>query len=156
MWGDLCGTVSRVVLNSSACVCSKALSLLLRNRYSVRRWRTLSHRKRMPRNGSFGITPWVVWRRSGLISEKRSGLLVSDRPSLTLVSVHRSRWSFHSQLVPCGCQKFVLMFLDNMLAPVLPIPEPKKTHDWSVEQLADLLRTTHRVKTQQVARSRNQ
>ena len=32
-----------------------ALSLLLRNRYSGRKWRTLSHRKRMSLNGSFGI-----------------------------------------------------------------------------------------------------
>ena len=32
----------------------------------------------------------------------------------------------------------------------------KKAHDWAVEQLADLFRTTHRVKTQQVARSRGQ
>ena len=32
----------------------------------------------------------------------------------------------------------------------------KKAHDWAVEQLADLFRTTHRVKTQQVAKSRGQ
>ena len=30
----------------------------------------------------------------------------------------------------------------------------KKAHDWAVEQLADLFRTTHQVKTQQVTRSR--
>ena len=30
----------------------------------------------------------------------------------------------------------------------------KKAHDWAVEQLADLFRTTHQVKTQQVARCR--
>jgi hypothetical protein len=29
----------------------------------------------------------------------------------------------------------------------------KKAHDWSVDQLADLFRTTHRVKTQQVVKS---
>ncbi len=29
----------------------------------------------------------------------------------------------------------------------------KKAHDWTVEQLADLFRTTHRVKTQEVVRS---
>jgi hypothetical protein len=32
----------------------------------------------------------------------------------------------------------------------------KKTHDWTVDQLADLFRTTHRVKTQQVDRTRGQ
>ena len=48
------------------------------------------------------------------------------------------------------------MFLAIMLAPVLPIPSAKKAHDWVVEQLADLFRTTHRVKTQQMAKSRGQ
>jgi hypothetical protein len=32
----------------------------------------------------------------------------------------------------------------------------KKAHDWALDQLADLFRTTHKVKTQQVARSRGQ
>ena len=32
----------------------------------------------------------------------------------------------------------------------------KRTHDWVVDQLADLFRTTHKVKTQQVSRSRGQ
>jgi hypothetical protein len=32
----------------------------------------------------------------------------------------------------------------------------KKAHDWAVDQLADLFRTTHKVKTQQVAKSRGQ
>jgi hypothetical protein len=32
----------------------------------------------------------------------------------------------------------------------------KKAHDWAVDQIADLFRTTHKVKTQQVARSRGQ
>ena len=31
-----------------------------------------------------------------------------------------------------------------------------KTHDWVVDQVADLFRTTHKVKTQQVARNRGQ
>jgi hypothetical protein len=30
----------------------------------------------------------------------------------------------------------------------------KKAHDWVVDQLADLFRTTHKVKTQQVVKSR--
>ena len=32
----------------------------------------------------------------------------------------------------------------------------RKAHDWAVEQLVDLVLTTHRVKTQQVVRSRGQ
>jgi hypothetical protein len=32
----------------------------------------------------------------------------------------------------------------------------QKTHDWAVDQLADLFRTTHRVKTQQVVKSHGQ
>ena len=32
----------------------------------------------------------------------------------------------------------------------------KKAHDWAVDQLADLFRTTHKAKTQQVIRSRGQ
>ncbi len=32
----------------------------------------------------------------------------------------------------------------------------KKAHDWAVDQLADLFRTTHRVKTQQVVKSLGQ
>ncbi len=32
----------------------------------------------------------------------------------------------------------------------------KKAHDWMVDQVADLFRTTHKVKTQQVVKSRGQ
>jgi hypothetical protein len=32
----------------------------------------------------------------------------------------------------------------------------KKTHDWTVDQIADLFHTTHKVKTQQVIKSRGQ
>ena len=35
-------------------------------------------------------------------------------------------------------------------------PGTKKAHDWVVDQLADLFHTTHKDKTQQVARSRVQ
>jgi hypothetical protein len=36
------------------------------------------------------------------------------------------------------------------------VPGAKKAHDWAVGQIADLFRTTHKVKTQQVARNRGQ
>ncbi len=32
----------------------------------------------------------------------------------------------------------------------------KKAHDWAVDQLPDLFRTTHKVKTQQVVKNRGQ
>jgi hypothetical protein len=32
----------------------------------------------------------------------------------------------------------------------------KKAHDWMVDQVADFFRTTHKVKTQQVVKSRGQ
>ncbi len=32
----------------------------------------------------------------------------------------------------------------------------KKAHDWAVDELADLFRTTHKVKTQQEAKNRGQ
>jgi hypothetical protein len=35
-------------------------------------------------------------------------------------------------------------------------PLVKKAHDWTVDQSADLFRTTHKVKTQQVIKSRGQ
>jgi hypothetical protein len=47
------------------------------------------------------------------------------------------------------------MLLATMLAPV-PHSGAKKAHDWAVDQIADLFRTTQKVKTQQVARSRGQ
>ncbi len=91
--------------------------------------RTTKHVKRQSVSLHFTDSPKEKQKSSPLRKRGMSpGLIVSDRPSLTLVSVHRSRWSFHSQLVPLPKK-----FLDNMLAPVLPIPETKKTHDWSVE-----------------------
>ena len=41
---------------------------------------TSSLRKRMSLDVSYGSSPWFVWVRSGLITEMRAGLLVSDRP----------------------------------------------------------------------------
>jgi hypothetical protein len=52
-------------------------------------------------------------------------------------------------LAVCGCHKFKIEL-------VLFTRVEKKTHDWSVDQLSNLFRTTHRVKTQQVVKSRGQ
>ena len=47
--------------------------------------------ERMSLNGSFDIRPWVGWGRSGLITEMRPGLLVSDRLFLPCPLDHRFR-----------------------------------------------------------------
>ena len=55
----------------------------------------------------------------------------------------------------CGCKKFVLDALGDHVATCTAHSGTKKAHDWAVEQLVDLFRTTTKmVKTQQVARSR--
>jgi hypothetical protein len=56
----------------------------------------------------------------------------------------------------CGCRKFQLDPLGDHLCTCTTHSGAKKAHYWEVDQLADLFRTTHRVKTQQVARSRGQ
>ena len=42
------------------------------------------------------------------------------------------------------------------MATCTPHSGAKKAHDWAVQQLADLFRTTHKVKTERVVRSRGQ
>jgi hypothetical protein len=56
-------------------------------------------------------------------------------------------------LATCGCKKFQLDALGDHLCPCTAHSGAKKAHDWAVDQLADLFRTTHKVKTQQVANS---
>jgi hypothetical protein len=58
-------------------------------------------------------------------------------------------------LVVCGCRKFKIDTLGDHLC-TYTHSGAKKDHDWAVDQLADLFRTTHRVKTQQVFKSRGQ
>ena len=53
-----------------------------------RRWLTSSLSERIPQRGSCGIRLWVFSGWLDLITRMRSGLLVSDSPSLSLVSVH--------------------------------------------------------------------
>jgi hypothetical protein len=54
----------------------------------------------------------------------------------------------------CGCKNFAVDALDDHVRTCTAHSGGKKDHDWAVEELADLFRTTHRVKTQQVVRSR--
>ena len=56
----------------------------------------------------------------------------------------------------CGSKKFQLDALVDHLFTCSTHSGVKETHDWSVDQFADLFRTTNKVKTQQVARSRGQ
>jgi hypothetical protein len=53
-------------------------------------------------------------------------------------------------LPACGCRKFNLDALVDHLCTCTAHSGTKKAHDWAVDQLADLFRTTHKVKTQQV------
>ena len=53
-----------------------------------------------------------------------------------------------------GCRKFQLDPLGDHLNTCTTHSGAKKAHDWMVDQLADLSRTTHKVKTQQVDKNR--
>jgi hypothetical protein len=59
-------------------------------------------------------------------------------------------------LATCGCRKFQLDPLGDHLNTCTTHSGVKKAHDWMVDQLADLFRTTHKVKTQQVVKRRGQ
>jgi hypothetical protein len=59
-------------------------------------------------------------------------------------------------LSACACRNFTCDVLGDHVSTCTAHSGAKKAHDWAVEQLADLFCTTHRVKTQQVAKSRGQ
>ena len=59
-------------------------------------------------------------------------------------------------LATCGCRKFQLDPLGDHLNTCTAHSGVKKTHDWTVDQIVDLFHTTHKVKTQQVIKSRGQ
>jgi hypothetical protein len=56
-------------------------------------------------------------------------------------------------LTTCGSRKFQLDPLGDHLNTCTTHSGAKKTHDWMVDQIADLFRTKHKVKTQQVIKS---
>ena len=56
----------------------------------------------------------------------------------------------------CDCRKFHLDPLGDHLNTCTTHSGAKKTHDWTVDQIPDLFRITHKVKTQQVIKSRGQ
>ncbi len=57
-------------------------------------------------------------------------------------------------LAVCGCRKFQIDALGDHLCTCTVHSGTKKDHDWVVDQLVDLFRTTHKTKTQQVVKSR--
>ena len=59
-------------------------------------------------------------------------------------------------LSACGCRKFQIDALGDHLCTCTAHSGAKKAHDWAVDQIADLFRTTHTVKTRQVSKSRGQ
>jgi hypothetical protein len=61
-----------------------------------------------------------------------------------------------SPLPVFGCRKFGIDSLGDHLCTCTTHSGVKKAHDWVVDQFADLFRTTHKVKTQQVVKSRGQ
>ncbi len=57
-------------------------------------------------------------------------------------------------LPACGCRKFHLDVLGDHLCTCTTHSGVKKAHDRVVDQLVDLFRTTHKVKTVQVSKNR--
>jgi hypothetical protein len=57
-------------------------------------------------------------------------------------------------LATCGSKKFQLDPLGDHLNTCTTHSGTKRTHDWMVDQFVDLFLTTHKVKTQQVVKSR--
>ena len=101
------------------------------------------------------LSRWVGWGNSGHTAEMRHGLLAFGRHFLPLVSVQQYRLSqsFLSRLVVA---KSCYDALGDHVSTCTAHSGAKKAHDWAVDQLADLFRTSHKLKTQQVARSRGQ
>jgi hypothetical protein len=56
----------------------------------------------------------------------------------------------------CARKRFALDALGGHVSTCSSQSGAKKAHDWAVQQLAELLRTTAKVKTSHVARSRGQ
>ena len=59
-------------------------------------------------------------------------------------------------LAACGCRRFQIDPLGDHISTCNSHSGSQKAHDWVVDQVVDLFRTTHKTKTQQVIRSRGQ
>ena len=108
----------------------------------------------MPQGVSNGTNPWADCRSSGRIAEMRSGPLVSGRPFLPVVSVHRyPHWQSYRPR-PVVAEKSLLILWVMTSPPVPPSRVPRRlttvslhTAAQAADQIADLFRTTHEVKT---------
>jgi hypothetical protein len=83
----------------------------------------------------------------------KPGLLVSGRLSLPCPWVQIPVITEKS-LVTCGCRKFQLDVMGDHVCTCTVHSGAKKAHEWAVQQLADLFRSTHRTKTQHVTKNR--
>jgi hypothetical protein len=99
-----------------------------------RRWKTLSLRKRMLLNVSSSSIQDIFLHVYGRSDPGDCG----------------------ETLTTCGYRKFQLDPLGDHLNTCTAHSGAKKAHDWMVDQLPDLFRTTHKVKTHQVVKSRGQ
>jgi hypothetical protein len=68
------------------------------------------------------------------------------------VLIYQPYRSYRSRLAVAGSLRSIRLGTTSALVH----SGAKKAHDWVVDQIADLFRTTHKVKTQQVARGRGQ
>ena len=78
------------------------------------------------------------------------------KTSTVFIVVHPIPVIAEKPLAACGCRKFQIDPLGDHLSTCTAHSGAKKAHDWAVDQIADLFRTTHKVKTQQVIKSRGQ
>jgi hypothetical protein len=84
----------------------------------------------------------------------RPGLLVSGK---TFFATFVGAPALAELSLPaCGCKKSAIDALGDHVSTCTAHSGAKKAQDWAADQIADLFRTTHKVKTQQVARSQGQ
>jgi len=102
--------------------------------------------------------PRVDWDRLGLTVETTPGLLVSLQTFFSTSMGAQIPVIAEKPLAVCGCRRFKVDALGDHLCTCTSHSGDKKAHDclndWVVDQLADLFRTTHKAKTQQVVKSR--
>jgi hypothetical protein len=127
----------------------------LRTPYFGRRWLTLSLWKDDPKRILF-YKPmgWLGQIRSHRRDEAWSASLWQTFFSTAMGA--QIPVISEKPLAACGCRKFQIDSLGDHISTCNSHSGAKKAHDWAVDQLADLFRTTHRAKTQQVIRSRGQ
>jgi hypothetical protein len=116
---------------------------------------TWNHRQRKPLAGLMVLANGMAWGDQA--TSQGCGLVASLWQTFFAMSVGAHIPAI-AELPPsaCGCNKNALDALGYHVSTCTAHSGAKKAHDWAVAHIADLFRTTHRVKTQQVARSRGQ